>query len=420
MPGQYKHLARIMAEDPENQVVFLTLPKPNVNIPNVTKIEYTCKREVDKGTHRYLIPMSRAIFRGQEVWRVCKKLRDEKGFTPDVIVGHFGWGEGLFLKDVYHDTPMLGFMEFFYDNYSSDSSYLREESQGSPDDAGRIRIKNSHHLFNLNYCDWSITPTYYQRDQHPKHFWPMMSVLHDGIDTNAVKPNPEATFTIKKGEQVVTLSRKDEVVTYISRNFEPYRGFPEFMRAAELLLKERPNAHVIIVGQDDVSYGKKHDSGKTWRQVMMEEVDLPEDRFHCLGYLPYEKMLNVMHISRAHTYLTVPFVLSWSMMESMAAGCLMITSDTSPVQEVAEDGKNVLMVDFFDHVALKDKIIYAIDHQEELAHLRTAARQTILDYYALDKVLPMHIDLIKEVANRQFPPPTHAKMQAFLSNHKGE
>ncbi len=408
MPGQYKHLARILAEDTDNEVVFLTKPKPGIEIPNVKKVEYTVSREPEEDTHRYLITFERAIFASQEIWRVCKKLK-EKGFVPDVIVGHLGWGDGLYLKEIYPDTPVLALMEFFYGG-KGDVGFLKDEEPLTSDDICRIKTRNGHHLFNLTYCDWAISPTFFQRDRHPEIFWPKISVLHDGVDTSDVTPSSGKGLTLPNG---VNLQKHDEVVTYISRNFEPYRGFPQFMRAAQEIQKRRPNCHIIMVGQDGISYGKAPPGNKTYRQMMMEECDLDMDRFHFLGYLPHDKMKLVMKISSAHIYLTVPFVLSWSMMEAMASECLMIVSDTEPVREVIRDRHNGLMVDFFEHTQIADRVDEVFAHPDRMLDLRKAARKTIVDRYSLDKVLDLHLDLIRDLAEGKCPPPAAQKIIDF-------
>jgi glycosyltransferase involved in cell wall biosynthesis len=409
MPGQYKHMARILAEDPNNTVVFITKPKA-VEIPNVIKVEYKVDREVSALSHKYLIPLERAVYIGQEVWRVCNKMKKD-GFVPDVIVGHMGWGDGMFLKDVYYDVPILSFMEFFYSAYNSDVNFL-DDSGISDDDRARIRLKNPLHLMNLTFSDWGVCPTHFQLGCHPPEFRSKISVLHDGIDTNAAAPNPDLKqLTLPGG---VVLKKEDEVITYISRNFEPYRGFPQFMRAAEVILKRRPNAHIIIVGQDGVSYGKEAPRPfKTYREMMLKEVNLPMERFHQIGYLPYDQMVKIMQLSSAHIYLTVPFVLSWSMMESMSAGCTMIVSNTEPVREVVKHEHNALLVDFHNHEEIADAVDRIFADPSRMRHLGVAARETILHRYDLEKVLPLHIQLIQDLAERKFPPPTAQKIIDF-------
>ena len=407
MPGQYKHLARILAEDEKNQVIFLTKPGKK-DIKNVTKIEYELGRDVGPDVHRYLIGFERGVLLAQEVWRVCKKIKDE-GFIPDVICGHFGWGEGLFIKDIFPDTPVLGFMEFFYSSQNSDVTFM-QGTEIPDDDKARIRMKNSLHFFNLQYFDWLLTPTFYQLHRHPEEYYHKFSILHDGVDTEVAKPKKQNSLTLPNG---VKLKPEDEIITYLSRNLEPYRGFPQFMKAAEKILKERPNAHIIVAGGDEVSYGKQPDGGKTFRQQMLEECDLDINRFHHFGFLPYDDMIKIMQISSIHVYLTVPFVLSWSMLEAMSCGCLILGSDTEPVTEVIKDGVNGLLVNFTSPDKIAARVSEVFEHENRMQHIRENARQTILDRYSLDKVIPLHIELIKDVAKGKFPPKAAGKIAKF-------
>lgn len=415
MPGQYKHLARIMAEDPNNKVVFITKEKPDISIPNVTKVEYKVTREVQPETHRYLINLERAIFQGQEVWRVCKQLK-QRGFVPDIVIMHPGWGDGLFIKDIFHGVPVLSFLEFYYSAYGADVSYIKPDYIAtapvtvSEDDNPRVRIKNACNLFNLEICDWGVSPTHWQNIQNPELFRSKISVLHDGIDTDAVTA-PAGNEAVIVGNK--RLTAQDEVITYIARNFEPYRGFPTAMRAFKEIQKRRPNAHIVCVGADSVSYGANPPAGTTFRRMMLEETQPDMSRLHFLGYLKHTDMLNVLKISSAHIYLTVPFVLSWSMMESMASECVLIGSDTPPVREALEHERNGLLVDFYDHMAIADLIDKIFAHPKRMKHLGKAARQTIVEQYALKKLLPLHLKLIHDVASGKTPPPAAAEIAAF-------
>ncbi len=401
MPGQYKHLCRAFADNPENQVVFLTKPK-NFQLPNVHKAEYKVGRDPSISTHRYITSAERGVLAGQEVWRMCNKLKTKEGFIPDVICCHPGWGDALFVKDIYPDTPLLSFLEFFYHSKGADVGFDPTEPI-SADDATRVRTKNIINLMSLESMDWGISPTLWQQSLHPEVYRPRISVLHDGIDTDTCKPDPNATLTINGS----TYRPEDEVVTYIARNFEPYRGFPTFMRAAEIILKERPNCRILAVGADEVSYGKQLKKGETWRHHMMKEVDLDLNRIIFPGVLSYQHLINLFQISSAHIYLTYPFVLSWSSMEAMATGCAMVTSATLPVQEVMTDEVNTLMAGFFDHEKVAAQVIRILKSKDGMQDMRQAARQTILDHYALKDVLPLHMQLITDLADGKTLPPTH-------------
>lgn len=413
MPGQYKYLCAEFAKDKKNQVVFITKHK-TIEIPGIHKITYELPREPSPHCHRYLIHMERAILQGQEVWRCLKQLKTTEGFVPDVIVAHPGWGDAMFVKDIYPETPLLSFFEFFYHSHGADVNFDPEDNIKSDDEA-RVRVKNAHHLMGLAYSDWGVCPTFWQHSLHPKEFQSKISVLHDGINTDVAKPNHNATVGIKEG---LTLKWGDEVVTYIARNFEPYRGFPTFMQAAEKILKERPNCHIIAIGADDVSYGKRAPDGQTYRKIWMENVDLDMDRMHFVGTLPYDHLVNVLQISAAHIYLTYPFVLSWSSMESMACGCAVVGSSTQPVREVIAHGETGFLVDFFDPDAVANQVFEILDHPTRMQHVRDAARQSIVDQYDLQKLLPLHMQLVREVADKKFPPPVDKTIQSLYTRNK--
>lgn len=307
MPGQYKYLCRKLAENPEHRVVFMTKSK-NVEIPGVTRLTYQAPRDPSPMTHRYITAVERAIIQGQECWRVARKLKEEEGFSPDVICSHPGWGDALYLKDLFPDAMLLNYFEFFYHSAGVDVDFDPEEP-AELDDLARVRTKNITNLQNLDAMDWGISPTFFQHDLHPKVYHPYISVLHDGIDTHVAKPDPEHSITIKEG---LRLGQKDKLITYIARNFEPYRGFKTFMRAAEKILKADKDCHILAIGADEVSYGKRPPEGTTYRQMLMKELSLDLSRIHFVGVQPYQKLIRILQASSAHIYLTYPFVLSWS------------------------------------------------------------------------------------------------------------
>ncbi len=412
MPGQFKHLCRHFAKDPANQVVFLTKPRPQINLKNVHKLEYVVPREPSAHTHRYVLGFERAVLQGQEAYRMCRQLKKDEGFVPDVIVAHPGWGDTLFIKDVYPDTPILSFFEFYYSAYDADVNFDPNEPC-SEDDIGRIRVKNSTNIFALEQSDWGISPTFWQYSRHPETYRPKISVIHDGVDTDYCKPgDPDMEIDFRG----VKLTPKDEVITYVARNFEPYRGFPTFMRAAAEILKRRPNAHIVAVGADGVSYGKAAPSHTTYRKMMMQEVNFCDpSRIHFFNTQPYNKLMALIQLSSAHIYLTYPFVLSWSMVEAMSCGALVIGSRTAPVEEVIDDGRNGLLVDFFEPKEIADKVDEIFAHKDRMQHLRDAARQTVLDRYALKTLLPLHASLVTDLADRKTPPPTAERIRSLYA-----
>lgn len=396
-PAQYRHVARKLAEKKKNKVVFAS-HRAVEKIPNVVNLLYKPHREGSEKTHHYLKTTESAVINGQSLFRAAMDLK-KKGFYPDVICAHSGWGPSLYVKDIFPDAKLLSYFEWYYHALGTDADFLKDSNIGF-DDQSRIRTKNVPVLMDLAHCDWGQVPTAFQASQFPEVFRSKLSVLHDGVDTSFFKPDPKAQLKVKG----LDLSGADEVLTYATRGMEPYRGFPEFMRAASILMKQRPNLHVVVVGQDRVAYGKKLPEGDSWRKRMLEELEFDKDRLHFTGLLPYGDYVKVLQASTVQAYLTVPFVLSWSLIESLACGAIVVASDTDPVKEVIEDEVNGFLSDFFDHEAFAEKIAYALDNHKDLGHIREAARKKVVENYALKDLLPRHIKLIKDVATGNLPP----------------
>lgn len=399
MPGQYKHLARVIAADPANQAVFIT-KAVRIEIPRLRNVMYKTSRAPGGGGHHYARSLEDQILHGQAVARIALQLKGE-GFIPDIICAHTGWGEGLFLRDVYPDTPILAFCEFYYRGRGADVGF---DPMNSIDIDGlcRTRMRNAHMLLSMESMTWGVTPTQWQWSQHPDVLRDRISIIHEGVDTRLCQPNETAQLVLPTGR---VLTRADEVVTYIVRNLEPYRGFHVFMPVVSEICRRRPNAHVVIVGGDQVSYGRPPSDGSpNWREKLLAVTPLDPQRVHFLGRVPYRDFLTVCQISRVHVYLTYPFVLSWSMLEAMSCGCLIIGSQTPPVSEVIRDGANGLLADFFDVGGIAERIDAVFNHGDGMASMRAAARATILEKYDLETVcLPRQLRLIDEVRQGRRP-----------------
>ncbi|WP_392477869.1 glycosyltransferase [Nostoc sp. C110] len=390
-PAQFRHVAAALAKDKRNQVFFGTT-RHDGKLPGVNKVIYNPKREARPETHHYVKPLENAVLQGQGVYRLAEQLK-ARGFVPDVVYGHSGWGPTLFIKDIFPKAKLLCYFEWFYHAHGTDADFDPSDRL-TADDEARIRIKNAPILQDLYSCDRGLSPTYWQRQQFPLEYHSKIFVLHDGIDTNFFCPKPGAKLVLPRIN--LDLSHVKELVTYVARGMEPYRGFPQFIEAVALLQQQRPHCHVVIVGENRVAYGKPLRDGKTYKEVMLEKYDLDLSRVHFTGWLPDVEYLQVLQASAAHVYLTRPFVLSWSMLEVLSASNLLIGSKTASVTEVIQDGVNGLLVDFFSPQEICDRIAEALNHPEKMAAIRAKARQTILDRYDLAQLLPQHLQWIQQ------------------------
>lgn len=381
-PAQFGALGRYLSDEGW-QVTFMTQRK-GAKADGIDTVVYR-DREQPKGQepHPFLVSSTKAAITGASAAEVAEVLRTKRGYTPDVVVAHSGWGPGMFLKDVWPDAPYVGYFEWFYRGDADDISFLNEGPRGVLNKA-RERMRNAPILTDLTACDAGLVPTRYQASQFPGLFRNKLTVMHDGIDTDTYAPGDPGPLTL--GGQ--TFAKGDETVTYVARGMEPYRGFPEFMTALAKVQKRRPALRAIVVGEDRVAYGRALKNGKTYKEDALGRLDLDLSRIVFTGLLPRPAYRKVLQISALHTYLTVPFVLSWSSMEAMSAGCLMLASDTAPVREVMVHEKNAILVDHRDPAALADAMEDALARRSTLAPLREAARRTITDSYAARDVYP--------------------------------
>jgi len=393
-PGQYRHLAPVIAKRRGARVIGLG-ERQNQTPPGVTHIRYPAPEGAGEKTHRYLRPIESAVRRGQAVARAALALKNQ-GFRPDIVCCHPGWGEGMYLRDVFPDTRVLEYCEFYYRSEGADVGFDGKEV--TLDEAARVRTLNLTQLQSLEPADWAISPTRWQRSRYPAFLRERISVVHDGVDSNFATPRGIAEIKLPDGTM---LRRGDEVVTFVSRNLEPYRGFDIFMRALPEILARRPQARAVLVGGEERGYGRVPDNGKSWKQVLLEELGDKLDlaRVHFTGRVPHEGLIALFRISRAHVYLTYPFVLSWSMIEAMGCEALVIGSATPPVEEVIRHEENGLLVPFHDSARLAETVAEALASPERYVPLRRAARRTLLQHYDLHSIcLPQQVALFDAIA----------------------
>lgn len=402
-PGQFRHLAPALAADKGNEVVSLSIQR---NVPEqwqgVRSFTYQPKRGTTPNVHPWVSDFETKTIRGEACYRAALALR-EKGFSPDVIIAHPGWGESLFLKDVWPQAKLAIYCEFFYRAEGADTGFDPEFSVQAVGDNCRLRLKNLNNLLHFESADAGIAPTQWQASTFPAPFRDRITVIHDGIDTQLIKPNPEVSLTINGG---MTLTRDDEIITFVNRNLEPYRGYHSFMRALPQLLQRRPNAQVLIVGGDSVSYGARPPGNQTWKEIFASEVrpqisDADWARVHFLGLLPYKDFIPMMQVSTVHVYLTYPFVLSWSLLEAMSAGCAIVASDTTPLHEAIRHDETGRLVDFFDPAALANEVCALLDDAPARQRLGQAARAFSQQNYDLQTIcLPRQIGWVKSLSQR--------------------
>ncbi len=381
-PGQYQHIARALATDSSIQIAAIGSSTSQA-MSGVNLIRYGL-RDVDvSATHPFARRFDMECHRAEQVLYALSSLASS-GFVPDIIMAHPGWGETLPLRTIFPDARIVLYCEFFYGMRGRDVGFDPEFPETGADGHVALHLKNASTLLALTDCDFGISPTEWQRSTFPKDYQKKITVIHEGVDVDIIKPAPDAILRLASGRE---LRRSDEVVTFVARNLEPLRGYHIFMRALPRVMAARPQAQVVVIGGDGTSYGALPPRGTTWKSLFFNEVakHIDQSRIHFTGRLSYSDYLSALQISSAHVYLTYPFVLSWSLLEALSTGCLVIGSDTDPVQEVL-NSENGLLVPFFDTEQLAERVIEVLSFPHRFRSVRAQARRTILDQYDLTRI----------------------------------
>ena len=395
-PGQFLHLVRHLTSMPGNEVLFATEPNDNA-LPGVRKFVYNKPLPTEE-TFPDAQEFELALRRATIVQDLARRL-NELGFIPDIVIGHHGWGELLNIGDIWPGVPVLGYFEFFYHTQGIDVGF-DPEFPPTPGSFANIRAKNAVNLLALNNPGHGQTPTRFQLETYPEWARSKITVLPEGVDLLACRPMP-AIRRKPLDLDDFRIEPTDTLVTFVSRDLEPYRGFHTMLRAIPRLHRYRSNLKVVLVGGDGVSYGGRL-IGTTWRAHLMEQVGAMIDpaRICFPGRVSYSLFLQLLQRSDAHVYLTYPFVLSWSLREALACGCAIVGSDTAPVREFITHRKTGLLVAFPDTAALGDGIEEVLEDKPLASRMRRNARQLAERTLQMDEYLNAYQTLISDLIER--------------------
>jgi glycosyltransferase involved in cell wall biosynthesis len=391
--GQFKHLIQYLGASGRHRIVCLgQIEGPEARTVAEGRQErhfYRLQQGLDRGNQGLEGRFGLDLAHAAAAARSMEKLK-RSGFVPDLILAHTGWGEALFCKDVFPDVPLIGYFEYFYRSEGGDADFFPGHTL-SLESRGLIRALNAGQLLSLADCDAGVSPTSWQRNGFPTELRGKIQQIHEGVDLNEFRPSRQVRLTLETGQ---CLSKESEVVTYVSRSLEPFRGFPQFLQAIQQLQRRRPRMQVLVAGGDDVTYSPPLAGGLSYRETLCRELDLDLSRIHFLGWLQGEAYRRLLQVSSVHVYLTPPFVLSWSMLEAMASGCVVAASDTAPVREVIQDGETGLLFDFFAPDLLAGTIEAVLDHPTRMRELGHRAREQIASHYDVNGSIARYRRLI--------------------------
>ena len=399
-PGQFKNLSVELVTHGHSVVAMHMNTSSKLKDWNGVKLcPYPPLRGSSADCHFLAKDFETKVIRAEACLSAAQKLKSE-GFNPDIIIAHPGWGESMFIKHVWPQAKLGIYCEFYYKLRGTDFDFDPEFLITDINEFCKLQLKNITNMVNFEIADLALSPTQWQASTYPLSFRKKISVIHEGIDTNSLIPEDNVQINLKDG---TSLSKSDEIITFVNRNLEPCRGFHTFMRSLPNLLELRSKAHVFIVGGDDISYGMTPQNDLSWRAKYLKEIsnDLTKNmlkRVHFVGTLPYKNFIQLLQISTVHVYLTYPFVLSWSLLEAMSLGCAVIASDTQPLHEIIKNGKNGILVDFFDSKALASEINNLMNKPNLRSTLSTEARSFVVENFDLKNIcLPKQIKWIEKL-----------------------
>jgi glycosyltransferase involved in cell wall biosynthesis len=369
-------------------------------LPNLPLLRWRASRSSTSGIFP---PASRAeasIIHGHAAAHCALDLQ-KRGFEAEVVIGHPGWGETLFMREIFPRAVQIAYAEYYH---APGGVFGFDPEFSAPSLEGRMHDHARNATLALAYAeaDYIVCPTAFQASLLPPALRANVAVIHEGVDTGKIRPDLSASFTLASGR---VLDHATPIVTFVNRRFEPLRGFHVFMRALPRLLDEVREAEVLLIGSDERDgYGIAAPEGETWKHNMLRELDgkLDPARLHFTGRLPHDRMLAALSISTAHVFYTYPFALSWSLFEAMATGCLVVASDTMPVREVIRSDVNGILLDFFDSAGLSNALVAACREPDRFLPLRRAARATTVERYDRERhCLPAWLALIDEACRRK-------------------
>ena len=387
-PGQFRHLAAGLAQRGHELIGLGTTQGPELPAGML----YGSYAEPEAATGCLDPELEAAFGRAERVLHACQALEHEAG-RPDAVILHSGWGEGLYLRDLWPDVPLVAYPELYGSPLLVGFGFDHDLGPMPADLPGRLRRHNLLSLAALQDSDAVICPTQFQRDTFPTPLRERIEVIHEGVDLEAITPSPERCVDLGNG---LILRSGDPVVTFCSRHLEPLRGFHTHMRALPALQHAHPEVRVLIVGENSTGYGHASLHPDGHRGALLEELEgrLDLDRIHFLDRIPYSHLLALFQITAAHVYFTYPYALSWSCLEAMACGAAVVGSLSPPVQEAIRHGESGLLVEFNEPAQLAAALLELLQRPQLRARLGAGARRRIEEIYGLETSLDAYERLL--------------------------
>ncbi|MGE5607884.1 MAG: glycosyltransferase [Bacillota bacterium] len=424
-PAQFGHIAKHLVQKLGWRCSFVSQTPPGT-VDGIEKIAYKVAGGATRSTHYCSRTFENTVWHCDAVYQA---LAAQPSIQPDLIVGHSGFGSTLFLRELYGDVPIINLFEYYYRCHDplSDMDFRKDLGWEVPErNYLRSYCRNAMILLDLQNCDAGYAPTQFQKSRFPTEYASKMEVIFDGVDRSVYQGHqeqfrPPVNQRTSRTIADIQVPADTRIITYVSRGFESMRGFDIFMRSAKLITQEYPNVLFFVVGTDRIAYGGDDayiQGSKSFKEWVLARDQYDLSKFIFTGRLTPTQLGQLLAASDLHIYLTVPFVLSWSMMDAMSCGAVVLGSRTTPVEEMIQDGQNGLLADFFDPEDFARKAVAVLKDPAAYRPLGRAAEQMIIERYSLDAVLPRMLDLYERTLKakpRQNRPPVPTARKGGVS-----
>ncbi len=389
-PGQFGRLALELQRRYGWRCTFLvekagTCPSPTAE----ERAELTCYPITANWPRGEITPwrqtFMRSLQQGQAVFDALRSLPD---LRPDLVVAHQTLAPTLFLPEIV-SCPIIHYCEYYWGFARRDLSFRVDLPPAGPAPF-YPRCVNAPILLEMTTCDAGYAPTHWQKHCYPERFWPKIEVHFDGIDTQLYRrrPVPGEDIAVLLGGR--SLRQGTRLVTFVARGLESMRGFDVFFQVARRLSRLRSDVLFVVVGAEQSYYGwdRLRVGRASFLEWALEQGEWDRSRFVFLTPIDPSKLAVLLACSDLHLYLTVPFVLSWSLFDALSSSCVVLASDVGPVREVVEPGVNGLVENLFDIDALVAAALRVLDDPASYRPLAEAGRELIERRYSLDVAVP--------------------------------
>jgi glycosyltransferase involved in cell wall biosynthesis len=375
-PAQFGQTARWLVSRMGWQCTFVS-EEASGGDAGVQCVRYQVAGGATELSHYCSRTFENTVWRAYAVYEACKH---ELCSAPDLVVGHSGLTSTLFLRNLF-ECPVINYFEYYYQRRNGDIDFRPEYPAGELDYL-RVQTRNAMILLDLENCDAGYCPTAWQRSLFPKAFGSKLEVIFDGVDTQLWRRRADAPRRVG-GRRI---PRHTRIVTYVSRGLESMRGFDIFMQVARRIYESYPDVVFLVIGSDGMYYGgdERFIQTPSFKEHVLSQGDFDLRKFHFTGWIPAEELAALLSLSDLHIYLTVPFVLSWSLFDALACGCVVLASATAPVREVLRDQENGLLADFYDVDTLASRAIDVLRDPAAFRPLAEAGAAMIRREFCLD------------------------------------